>query len=242
MKTIQNDLERVKQLAARAEVFDGQGCRGTIFGHAEDGFRVLDADGLEYEIAFADVDLGADKFLELTPAVCPMPWEALAEDHALDIVLASRQAPDGRSMNYQQVMGMLAAADPDGCGAEGLDVNLQYDGCAPHTLMDVLSSLKGSFLAIMQTSALMAEMQGADDPGWVAKKAAYLSCGGVICPFCGSNNISGGCGNHDAGTYSQQIGCDEPGCGASWYDIYRMVDIEVAEWPHGKRGGDDGSA
>ncbi|RQV94821.1 hypothetical protein EH221_07025 [bacterium] len=59
------------------------------------------------------------------------------------------------------------------------------------------------------------------------QKKMYLERGGVICPNCGSDNISGGDSPMDfvGGSIFQKIRCYE--CGTEWEDQYDLVDIEL---------------
>lgn len=57
------------------------------------------------------------------------------------------------------------------------------------------------------------------------QKEDYISKGGVLCPYCGSGNIKGGEFNIDAGTASQEVGCDD--CDSAWVDVYKLIDIEL---------------
>lgn len=52
---------------------------------------------------------------------------------------------------------------------------------------------------------------------------AYVEKGGTRCPFCGSENITGGGVNIDAGGATQEVGCDD--CGAEWADCYTLSGI-----------------
>jgi len=44
------------------------------------------------------------------------------------------------------------------------------------------------------------------------------------CPYCGSNDISGGFVEIDSGEANQKIDCMD--CGKRWRDVYRLVDME----------------
>jgi hypothetical protein len=59
------------------------------------------------------------------------------------------------------------------------------------------------------------------------KKKKYLADGGVRCPFCRSENISGGFVEVDGGSAYQEIGCID--CDKAWVDIYDLVDVEEKE-------------
>ena len=53
----------------------------------------------------------------------------------------------------------------------------------------------------------------------------YLKEGGVRCPFCDSNNISGGTLDMGAGATYQDVTCDS--CQRAWTDVYELTGIEV---------------
>lgn len=55
----------------------------------------------------------------------------------------------------------------------------------------------------------------------------YVQQGGVKCPCCGSEDLTGHSVEVDAGTAWQRIDCDE--CGASWCDNYALVDYSGLE-------------
>lgn len=48
----------------------------------------------------------------------------------------------------------------------------------------------------------------------------YLAKRGVVCPFCGSDDIEGGSVDIDAGGAFQSISCNT--CGREWQDTYRL--------------------
>lgn len=49
----------------------------------------------------------------------------------------------------------------------------------------------------------------------------YVAAGGVRCPKCGSQNLSGDSFDTWAGGASQSIGCND--CDAEWTDMYKLV-------------------
>jgi len=53
------------------------------------------------------------------------------------------------------------------------------------------------------------------------KKAEYLQAP-YHCPYCGSSQI--GADHFDGECASQRCDCDQ--CGKSWWDMYKLVDIE----------------
>jgi len=61
------------------------------------------------------------------------------------------------------------------------------------------------------------------------KKEAYIKSGGENCPYCKSDNITGGSiFEVDSGHTWQPMFCND--CERSWKDIYELVDVEaVAE-------------
>lgn len=48
----------------------------------------------------------------------------------------------------------------------------------------------------------------------------YVAYGGQRCPFCGSDNISGGSFDVYQGGLAQEVGCDV--CGKEWFDSYEL--------------------
>jgi hypothetical protein len=57
----------------------------------------------------------------------------------------------------------------------------------------------------------------------------YLRSSGVCCPVCGSDDIEGGSVEINEGVATQYIRCRADGCGATWTDIYRLVNVEIEE-------------
>jgi transposase-like protein len=53
----------------------------------------------------------------------------------------------------------------------------------------------------------------------------YVKSGGNYCPFCGSEDITGGDRNTDGGVHSQEIYCQ--GCKKDWQDVYSLTGIYV---------------
>ena len=53
----------------------------------------------------------------------------------------------------------------------------------------------------------------------------YLKQGGVRCPFCNSEKISGGSMELEAGAAYQDIGCCD--CKRIWQDVYTLDGIEA---------------
>lgn len=49
----------------------------------------------------------------------------------------------------------------------------------------------------------------------------YVAAGGCKCPVCGSESITGGPVEVDAGTAWQPITCGD--CHANWNDVYNLV-------------------
>ena len=52
----------------------------------------------------------------------------------------------------------------------------------------------------------------------------YIEGGGVHCPFCQSTDITAS--PFEGDTKSQQVNCDN--CGETWYDLYKLIDIQEA--------------
>jgi len=52
----------------------------------------------------------------------------------------------------------------------------------------------------------------------------YIKSGGVICPYCGSEDIEGGFININIGEAFQEITCHS--CDKRWTDIYKLIWIE----------------
>jgi hypothetical protein len=53
----------------------------------------------------------------------------------------------------------------------------------------------------------------------------YLAAGGVRCPVCKSENISGDEWGSDAGICWQKVHCED--CGSEWHDEYQLVNITI---------------
>ena len=49
----------------------------------------------------------------------------------------------------------------------------------------------------------------------------YVKIGGTVCPFCGSDNVSGTEIDVDSGCAWQDAGCDD--CHKSWRDQYVLT-------------------
>jgi hypothetical protein len=58
-------------------------------------------------------------------------------------------------------------------------------------------------------------------PRTPATQEMYVDSMGLRCPHCGSEAISGGEINIDAGVASQEVECDE--CNARWHDLYTLT-------------------
>ena len=56
-------------------------------------------------------------------------------------------------------------------------------------------------------------------------KKVYMDAGGNKCPFCLSEDVSGGSRNYDTASHWQAITCDA--CDRHWTDVYALVDIEI---------------
>lgn len=52
----------------------------------------------------------------------------------------------------------------------------------------------------------------------------YLEQGGVRCPYCDSDNITGGSFDTEFGEVYQKIWCEE--CHKEWTDLYKLVGFE----------------
>jgi predicted Zn-ribbon and HTH transcriptional regulator len=68
------------------------------------------------------------------------------------------------------------------------------------------------------------------DPMTKEQKAVYLNASN-ICPHCQSDQLSGGFISAEDGVATQSIECLR--CKAEWTDIYRLVNVEAAEYPEG---------
>jgi len=55
------------------------------------------------------------------------------------------------------------------------------------------------------------------------QKKEYVDRGGIKCPYCGDDDISGGHITIDVGYASQRISC--VACEKKWIDLYRLVDV-----------------
>lgn len=62
----------------------------------------------------------------------------------------------------------------------------------------------------------------------------YVPRGGLHCPCCGSDNISGNEWNADAGHATQEVGCDN--CNAQWLDEYTLTGVIVQDGGDGTPG------
>jgi len=58
-----------------------------------------------------------------------------------------------------------------------------------------------------------------------AQKQDYLTSGGYLCPYCGSDNLSADSWDGE-GKY-QPVTCQS--CGKEWRDVYELVGIEEVE-------------
>jgi len=55
-------------------------------------------------------------------------------------------------------------------------------------------------------------------------KEKYIKDEYNLCPFCNSDDVSGGHFNSDGGYVWQRIGC--AACNKMWDDIYTLTDVE----------------
>ena len=53
----------------------------------------------------------------------------------------------------------------------------------------------------------------------------YVAKGGVRCPFCGSDDITGLSVDIHPGRATQEIVCND--CDANWIDVYKLTHFEV---------------
>ena len=60
-----------------------------------------------------------------------------------------------------------------------------------------------------------------------ADARAYVAAGGTRCPCCGSEEVSGGRIEADAGGAWQDVDCT--GCGRAWQDAYTLTGIDVLD-------------
>lgn len=58
----------------------------------------------------------------------------------------------------------------------------------------------------------------------------YLKNGGVRCPYCNSDDISGDSVEVDIGSASQEMFCHD--CNATWNDLYTLSGISVGSIFH----------
>ena len=58
----------------------------------------------------------------------------------------------------------------------------------------------------------------------VLTPSEYVGKFGLQCPCCTSTDIEGGEVNIDAGTATQEVGCNS--CGASWQDVYNLASYD----------------
>jgi len=59
------------------------------------------------------------------------------------------------------------------------------------------------------------------------QKRKYLSIGGVLCPYCGSDDIQGESMEINEGEAAQEVNCND--CDGQWYDIYALIRVEGVE-------------
>lgn len=99
-------------------------------------------------------------------------------------------------------------------------------GSPTHTWSDVEKSIQR--WAITQREQIMDAMTGTDtqERAFQAAQVTYIAKGGLHCLACDSTGIEGGFIQVMPGTVTQKISCH---CGASWIDVYRLVDIEDFE-------------
>lgn len=55
------------------------------------------------------------------------------------------------------------------------------------------------------------------------QKKAYINCGGALCPYCESKDMTGGNYEGDGNAISMPVTCNN--CGQSWVDIYILTDV-----------------
>lgn len=56
---------------------------------------------------------------------------------------------------------------------------------------------------------------------------AYLDGRGAKCPYCGSNDISGGDDDHSQDEVFQTIECEA--CHRCWVDVYKLSEVDDGE-------------
>lgn len=87
-----------------------------------------------------------------------------------------------------------------------------------------------------ETRTLKLPSIGGDDCKWVLLNDAetylnqdvrYVRHKGLRCPCCHSDNLTGNSWNADAGTATQEMGCDN--CGATWQDVYTLTGVFVED-------------
>jgi hypothetical protein len=62
------------------------------------------------------------------------------------------------------------------------------------------------------------------------RRAAYIACGGMHCPFCNGARIEAvGAAGYESGFAWQNIEC--PDCGALWLNYYQLIDVQVESPP-----------
>lgn len=61
------------------------------------------------------------------------------------------------------------------------------------------------------------------------RKEKYITCGGVCCMFCGSEDLDTDRIKSDIGIAWQEVTCLD--CGASWKDQYDLVGVDNIEEP-----------
>lgn len=66
-----------------------------------------------------------------------------------------------------------------------------------------------------------------------AFEARYLDAAGTVCPFCGSDEITGGFVEIDGGLAEQEMMCLD--CESVWHDLYSLSHIESVNLGLGPR-------
>ena len=58
------------------------------------------------------------------------------------------------------------------------------------------------------------------------QKSRYIEQGGVKCPFCNNDDITGSSVEIDSGMATQEVSCET--CCETWMDLYSLVGVDTS--------------
>lgn len=61
------------------------------------------------------------------------------------------------------------------------------------------------------------------------QKAAYLACGGTVCPYCGCGDVEADSAECDGTVGWANVLCRNPACKAEWTDQWTLTGIAEIE-------------